>query len=153
MWPLTFFVKSLPPNTGGCANGPVIRILEKHRNDRGIYEHELAHVMQWFYLSVLGLPIFYVLHHLNRLDLIFLAVLPMALHSALYAAVPLYRLWAEVEAYKVQAKWYVDDRRPLFAQFIADSYKLRVTAAEALVMLRSDAWLWRWATNKPLDQK
>jgi hypothetical protein len=34
--PLTFYVKSLAPGTSGEARGPVIRILEKYRNDRGI---------------------------------------------------------------------------------------------------------------------
>jgi len=37
MYPLTFYVKSLAPGTGGEARGPVI--LEKYRNDRGICEH------------------------------------------------------------------------------------------------------------------
>jgi hypothetical protein len=46
-YPLTFYVHTLPPDVGGCANGPVIRILEKYRNDEGIYRHELMHVKQW----------------------------------------------------------------------------------------------------------
>jgi hypothetical protein len=47
MYPLTFYVKTLGPNTGGEARGPVIRILEEYRNDEGIYRHELMHVKQW----------------------------------------------------------------------------------------------------------
>lgn len=34
-YPLVFYVKTLPPGVGGCANGPVIRILEKYRGDEG----------------------------------------------------------------------------------------------------------------------
>lgn len=107
---LTFYVKSLPPNVGGCANGPVIRILEKYRNDRGIYEHELVHVRQWF--RTLGV------------------------HSLLYLFSKRYRFLSEVEAYKEQAKHYPDDRRELFAWFISRDYKLNIPATEALAMLK-----------------
>lgn len=109
-WPLTFFVKSLPPGVGGCANGPVIRILEQYRNDRGIYEHELVHVRQWLFT--------------------------LGIHSLLYLLVPAYKLWSEVQAYREQAKWYPDDRRPLFARFIAENYGLNVDQAIVLEMLQ-----------------
>lgn len=109
-WPLTFYVKSLPPGVGGVANGPVIRILEKYRNDRGIYEHELMHVMQWFFT--------------------------FSLHSWLYLLSDRYKLWSEVQAYREQAKHYADDRRPLFAEFIATAYGLNITQAEALQKLK-----------------
>jgi hypothetical protein len=46
MYPLTFYVKSLPPDVGGRANGPVIRIMEKYRHDKGIYRHELMNLNQ-----------------------------------------------------------------------------------------------------------
>lgn len=136
MYPLTFFVKSLPSGVGGCANGPVIRILAKYRNDRGIYQHELTHVLQWLFVSLLGMPVAYLLIHLGRTDLMYLSAMFMALHSALYRFVPAYRLWAEVQAYREQAKWYPDDRRPLFARFIAENYGLKVTQAQVLPMLR-----------------
>lgn len=135
MYPLTFFVKSLPANAGGCANGPVIRILDKYRNDRGIYQHELTHVLQWAFASMSGLPIAYLLVSIGRTDLLYLASLSIALHSFLYRFVPAYRLWSEVQAYREQARWYQDDRRPLFARFIADDYGLVVDQLKVLSML------------------
>ena len=113
-YPLTFYVQSLPPKVGGCAKGPVIRILEKYRNDRGIYEHELLHVKQWAGLGIVSL----------------------VLHQVLYTIVPAYKLWAEVRCYREQAKHYQDDRLPLFAQFIALNYGLKVTPEQALALLR-----------------
>jgi hypothetical protein len=109
-YPFTFYVDNLPPNVGGCANGFVIRILKKYKDvDEGIYQHELTHVKQWF--RTLGL------------------------HSFLYLFNQQYKLEAEVEAYKVQAAYYKDDRKPLFATFIAKYYDLDVSHEYALRML------------------
>lgn len=71
-YPLTFYVKSLPPTFAGMANGPVIRILEKYKDDAGLHAHELTHVRQW--------------------------VLSLGLHSLLYLLSDRYKLWAEVQA-------------------------------------------------------
>ena len=137
MYPLTFYVKSLPPNVGGCANGPVIRILEKYRNDKGIYAHELLHVKQWAVWSLLSIPAAYVLYQLALFDYLALAILPLSLHSVLYRFVTPYRFWCEVEAYKEQAKHYNDDRKPLFAEYIANSYDLPHTTKQALDALKA----------------
>lgn len=135
-YPITFYVKSLPPNTGGEARGPVIRILEKYRTDRGIYEHELVHVKQWAALSLLGLLWLAGCYHFGYMQWANLAPLAMAIHPLLYMYLPAYKLWAEVQAYREQAKHYPDDRRPLFAEFIATAYGLNITQAQALQKLR-----------------
>ena len=132
MYPLTFFVKSLPPNIGGESRGPIIRILEKHRHDEGLYRHELEHVKQWFRLAVLSVPLAYALFHFGLVDFMDLALLPLAFHTVLYKLLPSYRLWCEVSAYKAQALYYPDDRRPLFAEFIAGYYDLNITTKQAL---------------------
>jgi hypothetical protein len=43
----------------------------------------------------------------------------------------------EIEAYREQAKWYPDDRIPLFATFIATKYGLSISAVEAERSLRA----------------
>lgn len=135
-YPITFYVKSLPPNVGGCANGPFIRILEKYRDDKGIYWHEVEHVQQWAVVSLVGAALIALLWHFFPVFDKAFAGLGVALHSALYALVPQYKLWAEVQAYKEQAKHYPDDRKPLFAEFIASNYGLKITKAQALELLR-----------------
>ena len=135
-YPLTFYVQSLPPKVGGCAKGPVIRILEKYRNDRGIYEHELLHVKQWAALSLLGLLWWAGCYHFGFMQWAGLGIVSLAFHQVLYTIVPAYKLWAEVRCYREQAKHYPDDRRPLFAQFIALNYGLKVTPEHALALLR-----------------
>lgn len=110
-WPLTFYVDTLKSGFAGQVNGPIIRILKTYKDDAGIYRHELLHVKQWF--------------------------ATLTFHGLLYALVPRYKLWAEVAAYKEQAKHYPDDRIPLFAGFIANKYGLKITEAEVIKLLRS----------------
>lgn len=52
--------------------------------------------------------------------------------------VPRYKLWSEVQAYKCQAQYYADDRRLLFARFIATKYKLSISATDAHQLLCKD---------------
>ena len=137
MYPLTFFVRTLAPNVGGESRGPIIRIAEKYRDDEGLYRHELMHVKQWAVWSLLSIPVAYVLYQLALFDYLALAILPIALHSVLYRFIMPYRFWCEVEAYKEQAKHYTDDRRPLFAEYIANSYDLPHTTKQALDALKA----------------
>ena len=110
-YPLVFYVNSLPQGVNGRANGPVIRILKSRKGDEGLYQHELTHVKQWF----IGLFIF---------------------HGLLYQFSQRYRLWAEVQAFKKQAKCYPDDRIPLFAAAIATRYNLKISKENAEKLLR-----------------
>ena len=85
-------------------------IRPQYRDDRGLLEHEKVHRRQW--LRTLGI------------------------HSLLYLFVPEYKLHCEVEAFKVQAECYTDDRLPKFAGYISRNYGLKVTEENALQLLR-----------------
>lgn len=98
------------PGFAATTRGPLVFIRPEYRQDIGLLEHERVHVRQW--LRTLGL------------------------HSLLYAVSKAYRLGSEVEAYREQARHYQDDRRPLFAEFIAYNYGLDITADVALKLLR-----------------
>lgn len=92
------------------ACGPLIFLRPKYRNDEGLYRHELQHVKQWWFT--------------------------LGFHSLFYTFSDVYKLWAEVEAYKVQAKCYPDDRSEVFATFISTNYGLDVSLEQALVLLK-----------------
>ena len=51
---ITLYTDNLPPDVGGCANGPIVRIRPKYRNDTGIHAHEAEHVRQWWVGVLLG---------------------------------------------------------------------------------------------------
>ena len=105
--------RPVPSGAAACARGPFIFIRPKYRGDVGLLEHERVHVKQCY--RTLGI------------------------HAFLYLLSKRYRLNAEVEAYRAQARYYADDRRPLFARFICDKYGLSVSYAEVLAALRAPA--------------
>lgn len=98
------------PGFAATTRGPLIFIRPEYLGDIGLLEHERVHVRQWW--RTLGL------------------------HSLLYALSKAYRLGAEVESYREQARYYPDDRLPLFALAIATKYGLDITAEAALARLR-----------------
>lgn len=113
------------------AIGQVILVRPTHRGDAGLVAHEVEHVKQWAIVSLLAC---------SAIGLIDMSLWPAGIgaFSVLYALVPEFRLWAEVEAYKVQSSHYADDRLPKFAKFIAERYSLRVREDAALSLLRED---------------
>ena len=70
------------PWVGGYATANKIVISPKYTNDKGLLDHELTHVRQWYRT--------------------------FGFHSWLYKNKKKYRLNAEVEAYKEQLKSYPD---------------------------------------------
>lgn len=138
---LTIYTDNLPANVGGRANGPVIRIQPQYKDDAGIHAHELEHVRQWYTFVALGVLVSAILRFAPAVvDYStywpLAAIIGAGVHPLLYLAVPSYRLWAEVQAYRVQAGYYPDDRMPLFAGYIAANYRLSVTVQAALMLLR-----------------
>ena len=89
------YTDRLPEDVGGCANGPVVRIRPKYRDDLGLLRHEVEHVRQWWAAGLIAAVL---------LALVDPTLAPggMAAHSLLYLTVRPYRLWCEVKAYRVQ---------------------------------------------------
>lgn len=108
--PVIYSDRLVPAGAAGCARGPLVFIRPTSWNDAGLLAHERVHVRQWW--RTLGL------------------------HSILYLISHHYRLNAEVRAYREQAKHYPDDRRMVFAQFIAEKYGLSVTVLQAYALLK-----------------
>lgn len=116
--------------------GPLALIRTEYAGDLGLIEHEADHVAQWVVTGLAGATLAALAAALvAAADFWFNAWVTFGLfgtHHLLYAIVPAYRLWAEVGAYKKQAMFYVDDRKPLFARFIAQRYRLKVSEAEVM---------------------
>lgn len=100
----------IPARLAACTRGPFIFIRPAYKDDAGLLAHEKVHVKQW--LRTLGL------------------------HGLLYLLFDKYKLASEVEAYKVQASLYSDDRRPQLAAHLATHYGLNITQHEALKRLK-----------------
>lgn len=134
---LIFIVDSLKPNTGGCANGPIVRLLTKYQNDEGILKHELEHVKQFWSLALPITIIIFALTRFLKIDSSY-AIIGIATHSLLYGFVKPYRYWAELKAYAKQLYYSKDKEKDLelFGGFIADAYKLNKTKEETTITLK-----------------
>ncbi len=87
---------------GGAAQGPIIKILPKYREDTGLIEHEKTHVRQWYCVLAIGLLLSTLLALLVAPSLWPLYGLAPFGHQLLYKFVRAYRRWCEVQAYRKQ---------------------------------------------------
>ena len=132
-YPLTFYWdKGVDDGHGASTRLCFIFMRQKYKDkDEGLYQHELTHVKQWSFVTlVVGLLIaaVYPPH---------LILFAGTVHPLLNAAIPKYRLWAEVQAFKKQLKYYPDDRTVLLAGFIVNNYGLDISQGEAEALLKS----------------
>lgn len=104
------YTDDMGPTTGAYAYGRrEIFCRPKYQDDYGIHMHEYTHIRQAW---------------------------ANPWHGFMYKHLDWYKLQSEVEAYKEQAKHYENDRRPLFAEFIATDYGLSISPEAALQLLR-----------------
>ena len=96
-----------------CIKNFDIYVLEEHKNDRGLIEHERVHIQQ------------------KRKD-------PLN-HARRYERDQDYRLQCEIEAYREQIKWYPKNEKEnlkvRFAWYLSEWYDLRITQDEAYELL------------------
>lgn len=142
-WPphIVFYAEDLPPQFIGTSKMCVVKIRPKYRADEGTHRHEATHVMQWYTTLLLGVIACLALLRTPALApwaQYWPAVLAagLAADPLAYGFIKSYRLWAEVQAYRVQARYYPDDRAPAFAKFLSTNYGLDITPADALARLR-----------------
>lgn len=136
--------RTLKSSQAGTTHGPVVVIRPGYEADHGLLAHELAHVRQfWRY----GLAALLVIAGTGLLGAVVMiagieiplhafALLGLLLNPALYALWPEWRFVDEVAAYRAQANFYPDDRRRLFAHFIATRYDLDISEDEAFAELQ-----------------
>lgn len=114
----------------------------KHRGKQDLVEHEKEHIKQWWLTTLLtsaacGFGAFVANKHLGVawLDMLPLLALPPSAHGLLYLLLKRYRLWAEVQAYKVSLL-YRPDSLDYYAEVLAKEYKLGLTKDQIKAKLR-----------------
>jgi hypothetical protein len=111
MWYKVIYTDFLiPKKYDAMTRGPLILVRPEFKDEKGLVEHEIVHVKQWW-----KNPLF---------------------HALMYKISKKYRLASEVEAYKHQLKFYDEDHTYLFAGYIANQYKLNITLDEVVEKLR-----------------
>lgn len=131
------YTDDMDEKNGGETKFFLAKIRPKYKDDKGLHEHEYLHAAHWWVTVLAWVIGCVVAWHLFGLPLA-LELIPLGLgiYPVLYKLVPAFRLWAEVECYKLQAKFYKDDRKPLFAKYISEDYDLDITKEKALKLLK-----------------
>ena len=129
------WTNNLANGFGGTAQGPIIKIRSKYKDDAGLLEHEKTHVRQWYAVLTIGLLLCTLLTLLVSPSLWPLYGLAPSLHPLLYKFVRPYRRWCEVQAYRKQIEIgdYISNEFAVTALF--EKYDLRLGVDEARALL------------------
>ena len=129
------YAKELPNGFGGTAQGPLIKILSKYKDDAGLLEHEKVHVRQWYAVLALVLLISGLLTLLVSPSLWPLYGLAPFLHQLLYKFVRPYRRWCEVQAYRKQLAIGGYDSSHFAVTALVEKYDLNLSTNDAKALL------------------
>ena len=94
----------VPARFAAATYGPFIFVKPAYKDDVGLKNHEMTHVKQFWHNPLFGL--WYMFSKKSRMEY-------------------------EAEAYKVQLKFYPDDRLDVFAGLLAKNYNLGITVDQA----------------------
>ena len=133
-----YFVKcaeKLTEGFGGIAQGPIIKMLHKYKDDVGLIEHEKTHVRQWYAVLAIGLLICTLLTLLVSLSLWPLYGLALFIHQLLYKFVRPYRCWCEVTAYRKQVAVGGYSSNGFAVTMLVEKYGLDLSVDEARALL------------------
>jgi hypothetical protein len=132
---LTIYADNLPPNVGGTAQGPLVKIRPKYKNDESIHAHEYMHVKQW-YKVLAAWALFSVLLVVGTYDSLGYSLAPLifagiGVDGLLYKFVRSYRLEMEAQAYAEQVKAGASLDDMAYRLIANDYYKLGITQEQA----------------------
>ena len=132
---LVHYTEKLANGFGGTAQGPLIKILSKYKDDAGLLAHEKTHVRQWYAVLAIGLLLCTLLTLVVSPALWPLYGLAPFLHPLLYKFVRPYRRLCEVRAYRKQITvgGYIGNEFAVTA--LVEKYNLRLGADEARTLL------------------
>lgn len=140
---LVRYSDNLPDDVAGRARVCIVTIRPQYRDDHGMHQHELEHVLQWYAVAgaVLLAALVAWLQALPAVA-IGLALASIGAHAVLYQLVRPYRLWCEVDAYARQMRFTDRKGRRLSladaaARLSSERHRLGLSVAEAIDALRS----------------
>lgn len=129
------YAEKLANGFGGTAQGPLIKVLSKYKDDAGLIEHEKTHVRQWYAVMALGLLLCVLLTLLVSPSLWPMYGVAPFLHQLLYRIVRPYRRWCEVRAYRKQIAIGDYTSNEFAVTSLVEKYDLRLSVDEARALL------------------
>lgn len=128
-------VEKLTNEFGGTAQGPLIKMLSKYKDDMGLLEHEKMHVRQWYAVLGFGLLLSTLLTLLVSQSLWPLYGLAPVLNQSLYKYLRPYRRWCEVRAYRKQIETGGYTNNDFAVNALANKYDLGLSVDDARALL------------------
>ena len=132
---LVHYTEKLANGFGGTAQGPLIKILSKYKDDAGLLEHEKTHVRQWYAVLAIGLLLCTLLMLVVSPALWPLYGLAPFLHPLLYKFVRPYRRLCEVRAYRKQIAIGGYTSNDFAVTMLVDKYDLGLSIHESRALL------------------
>jgi hypothetical protein len=141
---LISYSDDLPAEMGALSLAFIVVIRPKYRDDRGLREHQLEHVVQWYALLAATLFLALLGYAQGQAGVAAgLALASIGMHGLLYRRVRKFRLLSETQAFTRQMQF--PDRHGNYLS-LADAatrlasvrYDLGLTRGEAAEMIRGD---------------
>ena len=132
---LVHYTEKLANGFGGTAQGPLIKILSKYKDDAGLLAHEKTHVRQWYVVLALVLSLSALVTLMVSSSLWPLCGLALFSHQLLYRFVRPYRRWSEVKAYRKQIATGGYANNEFAVNALVERYDLNLSADEAKALL------------------
>ena len=129
------YTEKLANGFGGTAQGPLIKILSKYKDDAGLLAHEKTHVRQWYVVLALVLSLSALVTLMVSSSLWPLCGLTLFSHQLLYRFVRPYRRWSEVRAYRKQIATGGYTSNEFAVNALVERYDLNLSADEAKALL------------------
>lgn len=135
------YSEGLPEHIGGMAQTFVVVIHPKYRDDRGIHQHELEHVKQWYVTVAAVLLLAALAYFGGQFGMAGgLAIASIGTDGVLYRRWRRFRLWSEAAAYARQMRF--PDRKGNYLS-LADAtcrlcsprYDLRVSPSQVRALI------------------
>lgn len=132
---LVKYTEKLTNGFGGTAQGPLIKMLSKYKDDVGLLEHEKTHVRQWYAVLAIGLLLGTLLTLLVSPSLWPLYGFTPFVHQLLYKFIRSYRRWCEVKAYRKQIALGGYFSNEFAVTALVDKYGLGLSLDDARALL------------------
>lgn len=138
------------PRMGGQTRYFIVDIKPKYKDDKGLLKHELNHVKYfwlWFLsFLIIGIGLLLLAFYTNSqlilaLSTICIMISPI-IEKRVYNYSASYRLWSEIQCYKIQISEYQKTRPDISKEFairaLVNDYDLDVDRATVEAMLNSN---------------
>ena len=137
------FTENVPTGSAGCTSMYFIRIRPAYRDDKPLLFHEIYHVDNFWLVFLISAAVMTGLacgvHQFYPSPYVFCPIPLSVLMDWVLYKIPRFRLWEEVQAYKVQIEYIPGEMKEInrrkFSNRISTRYGLKISEEDAYILL------------------